>query len=131
MRPPASRNRTWTREEALVELIRGRMTLAGPTTARALAASVATVRKDCETLARGSESTATVPPCDSTIEYVIDSPNPVPAPGSLVVKNGVNRCGTTSSGIPAPESATRTCTRSSDQVATEIAGGRTGRGRHS
>jgi ATP-dependent Lhr-like helicase len=34
---PASRNRAWTREEALVELIRGRMTILGPTTAAALA----------------------------------------------------------------------------------------------
>jgi ATP-dependent helicase Lhr and Lhr-like helicase len=38
--PPASRNRAWTREEALVELIRGRMTILGPTTANALAQSL-------------------------------------------------------------------------------------------
>ncbi|HEX8616794.1 MAG TPA: DEAD/DEAH box helicase [Thermoanaerobaculia bacterium] len=35
--PPASRNRTWSREDALIELIRGRMTILGPTTASALA----------------------------------------------------------------------------------------------
>jgi ATP-dependent Lhr-like helicase len=38
--PPASRNRAWTREEALVELIRGRMTILGPVTAHALAQSL-------------------------------------------------------------------------------------------
>ncbi|PYR20895.1 MAG: ATP-dependent DNA helicase [Acidobacteria bacterium] len=36
--PPASRaSRAWTRADAIVELVRGRMTLVGPTTARALA----------------------------------------------------------------------------------------------
>ncbi|HEX2060124.1 MAG TPA: ATP-dependent DNA helicase, partial [Thermoanaerobaculia bacterium] len=35
--PPASRNRVWTREEALIELIRSRMTITGPITADALA----------------------------------------------------------------------------------------------
>jgi len=34
---PASRNRAWTREEALVELIRSRMTILGPATATTLA----------------------------------------------------------------------------------------------
>jgi ATP-dependent Lhr-like helicase len=34
--PPSRAARTWTTEEALVELVRGRMTIAGPTTARAL-----------------------------------------------------------------------------------------------
>jgi ATP-dependent Lhr-like helicase len=39
--PPASRlSRTWTREEAIVELFRGRLTIIGPTTARELAASL-------------------------------------------------------------------------------------------
>jgi ATP-dependent Lhr-like helicase len=38
--PPASRTaRSWTREDALVEILRGRMALAGPTTVDALAAS--------------------------------------------------------------------------------------------
>ena len=36
--PPATRDaRTWSREEALVEIVRGRMTIAGPTTADELA----------------------------------------------------------------------------------------------
>ncbi len=39
--PPASRaGRPWTREEALVELLRGRMPMLGPTTAEALASSL-------------------------------------------------------------------------------------------
>jgi ATP-dependent Lhr-like helicase len=38
---PASRlSRTWTREEAIVELFRGRLTILGPTTSRELAASL-------------------------------------------------------------------------------------------
>jgi ATP-dependent Lhr-like helicase len=40
--PPASRaGRVWTRDEAIVELLRGRVAIAGPTTARALADSLA------------------------------------------------------------------------------------------
>jgi ATP-dependent Lhr-like helicase len=40
--PPLSRTgRVWTREEAIVELLRGRVTIVGPTTARALAESLA------------------------------------------------------------------------------------------
>ncbi len=45
---PPSRNRAWTREEALVELIRGRMTITGPTTARALAASLQIEERDAD-----------------------------------------------------------------------------------
>jgi ATP-dependent Lhr-like helicase len=37
---PASRAKTWTRDEALVELLRGRMTVVGPITTAAVAASV-------------------------------------------------------------------------------------------
>jgi ATP-dependent Lhr-like helicase len=37
--PPPSRVRAWTRDEAIVELIRGRLTIVGPTTAEELAAS--------------------------------------------------------------------------------------------
>jgi ATP-dependent Lhr-like helicase len=40
--PPASRAaRVWTRDEAILELLRGRVTIVGPTTARALAESLA------------------------------------------------------------------------------------------
>jgi ATP-dependent Lhr-like helicase len=38
--PPASRMRTWTREDALVELLRGRVSITGPVTARELASSL-------------------------------------------------------------------------------------------
>jgi ATP-dependent Lhr-like helicase len=38
--PPPSRIREWSREEAIVEIIRGRMTIVGPTTARELARSL-------------------------------------------------------------------------------------------
>ncbi|HUP60804.1 MAG TPA: DEAD/DEAH box helicase [Thermoanaerobaculia bacterium] len=46
---PASRIRTWTREEAILELIRSRMSLAGPTTARALAQSLAIEENEVNT----------------------------------------------------------------------------------
>ena len=38
--PPPSRVRRWTRDDAIVELLRGRLTLTGPTTADALARSL-------------------------------------------------------------------------------------------
>jgi ATP-dependent helicase Lhr and Lhr-like helicase len=57
---PASRNRAWTREEALVELIRGRMTLTGPTTARALAASLAIEERDADQALLALESEGAV-----------------------------------------------------------------------
>src|SRR5205085_2525204 len=37
---PPSRQKPWTREEAIIELLRGRLTITGPATARALAASL-------------------------------------------------------------------------------------------
>ena len=37
---PASRQKSWTRDEAIIELLRGRLTITGPATARALAASL-------------------------------------------------------------------------------------------
>ncbi|HXJ47602.1 MAG TPA: hypothetical protein VNF91_00405, partial [Candidatus Acidoferrum sp.] len=45
---PASRIRDWSREDALVEIIRGRMSLLGPTTAAALAASINIDVKDAD-----------------------------------------------------------------------------------
>jgi ATP-dependent Lhr-like helicase len=56
--PPASRAaRTWTREEALTEIVRGRMTLLGPTTADAIATSlgVSIAEVDAALLALESE----------------------------------------------------------------------------
>jgi ATP-dependent Lhr-like helicase len=37
---PPSRQKTWSREEAIIELLRGRLTIVGPTTARALGESL-------------------------------------------------------------------------------------------
>jgi ATP-dependent Lhr-like helicase len=45
---PASRIRDWSREDALVEIIRGRMSLLGPTTAPELAASINIDVKDAD-----------------------------------------------------------------------------------
>jgi len=46
---PASRGeRSWTREDALVEFVRGRLTVCGPTTARALAAILGVTDTDIE-----------------------------------------------------------------------------------
>ena len=46
--PPASRIRDWQREEAITEIIRGRMSLLGPTTATELAASMNVEVKDAD-----------------------------------------------------------------------------------
>lgn len=47
--PPSSRMaRTWAREEALVELLRGRLTIVGPATAESLAASVGLAAADVD-----------------------------------------------------------------------------------
>ncbi|HEY0156600.1 MAG TPA: DEAD/DEAH box helicase [Thermoanaerobaculia bacterium] len=54
---PASRNRAWTRDEALVELIRGRMTITGPITAAALARSVGVESVDAALHALENEGT--------------------------------------------------------------------------
>ncbi|HEX2122481.1 MAG TPA: DEAD/DEAH box helicase [Thermoanaerobaculia bacterium] len=48
LKAPASRTRAWTREEALVELIRGRVTITGPATARALAASLGVEEREAD-----------------------------------------------------------------------------------
>src|SRR6185295_6132195 len=44
--PPARAARAWTREGAVVEIIRGRLTVEGPTTAGALAASLSLSEAD-------------------------------------------------------------------------------------
>ena len=46
--PPASRQKTWTREAAILELLRGRISILGPTTARALAASLHIEEREAE-----------------------------------------------------------------------------------
>jgi len=47
--PPPSRVKIWQREDALVEIIRGRMSLLGPTTATELATSLNIEEKDADT----------------------------------------------------------------------------------
>ncbi|HEV7574189.1 MAG TPA: DEAD/DEAH box helicase [Thermoanaerobaculia bacterium] len=46
--PPPSRVKDWQREDAIVEIIRGRMSLLGPTTAAELAASMSIDEKDAD-----------------------------------------------------------------------------------
>jgi ATP-dependent helicase Lhr and Lhr-like helicase len=46
--PPSSRDRVWPRAEAVVEHVRGRMTIAGPITATELAVSLAVDARDIE-----------------------------------------------------------------------------------
>jgi len=46
--PPASRLRAWTRVDAIVELLRGRLTLTGPATAEALASSLEIDRAEAD-----------------------------------------------------------------------------------
>jgi ATP-dependent Lhr-like helicase len=46
--PPPSRIRAWTRDAALIEMVRGRLTLTGPTTADALAATLAVDVQDAD-----------------------------------------------------------------------------------
>jgi len=45
---PPTRDRTWSREEALIELVRGRLSLVGPTTASALADSMSVSEREIE-----------------------------------------------------------------------------------
>jgi ATP-dependent Lhr-like helicase len=53
---PPSRQKVWTREAATIELIRGRMTLLGPTTAAALAQSLAVAIGDVDAALLALES---------------------------------------------------------------------------
>jgi ATP-dependent Lhr-like helicase len=58
---PVSRAaRTWTRDEAIVELLRGRLTITGPTTAAALADSLAIAITEAETALLALESEGVV-----------------------------------------------------------------------
>jgi ATP-dependent Lhr-like helicase len=53
---PPSRQKSWTREAALIELIRGRMALLGPTTATALAQSLGIDQRDVDAALLALES---------------------------------------------------------------------------
>ncbi|HTM26995.1 MAG TPA: DEAD/DEAH box helicase [Vicinamibacterales bacterium] len=57
---PPSRARSWTREQAIVELLRGRLTLIGPVAATALAASLAIDVRDAEAALLALESEGVV-----------------------------------------------------------------------
>ena len=53
-----------------------------------------------------ASSIISVPPWDSIMEWLIDNPNPVPLPTSLVVKKGCKILSRFSIGIPRPLSVT-------------------------
>jgi ATP-dependent Lhr-like helicase len=58
---PASRaSRSWTRDDALAEILRGRLSIVGPTTARALAASLGISEDDANTALVALETDGTV-----------------------------------------------------------------------
>jgi ATP-dependent Lhr-like helicase len=58
--PPSRAARTWTREEAMLEIVRGRLTIAGPTTAAALAASAGVSEADVDAALLALESEGVV-----------------------------------------------------------------------
>ncbi|HKO55907.1 MAG TPA: helicase-related protein, partial [Thermoanaerobaculia bacterium] len=58
--PPSRAARAWTREQALVELVRGRMSILGPTTAAAIASSLAIEIGEVETALLTLESEGVV-----------------------------------------------------------------------
>ncbi|MFL6247658.1 MAG: ATP-dependent DNA helicase, partial [Thermoanaerobaculia bacterium] len=53
---PPSRQKSWTREAAIIEMLRGRMTLLGPTTAAALAQSLVIDERDVDAALLALES---------------------------------------------------------------------------
>ena len=58
--PPTRAERTWTREEAIVELLRGRLGIVGPTTAAALAESLGVAEADADAALLALESEGVV-----------------------------------------------------------------------
>jgi ATP-dependent Lhr-like helicase len=58
--PPSRAARTWTREAAIVELLRGRLSIDGPTTAEALAGSLGIPETDAEAALLALESEGAV-----------------------------------------------------------------------
>jgi ATP-dependent helicase Lhr and Lhr-like helicase len=57
---PPSRQKAWTREEAIIELLRGRLTIVGPTTARALAESLGIEEREADAALLALESEGVV-----------------------------------------------------------------------
>jgi ATP-dependent Lhr-like helicase len=73
---PASRaQRVWRRDEAIAELLRGRLTIAGPTTADALAGSLGISRREADAALLALET-------DGVVLRGRFSPGPVPNPES-------------------------------------------------
>jgi ATP-dependent Lhr-like helicase len=72
--PPARASRVWTREEAIVELLRGRLTLAGPTTAPALAGSLLINDAEADAALQALES-------EGAVLRGVFTPAPFPAGG--------------------------------------------------
>jgi ATP-dependent helicase Lhr and Lhr-like helicase len=58
--PPARADRAWTRDDAIRELLRGRLTILGPTTARSLAGSLSIDESDVDTALLALESEGVV-----------------------------------------------------------------------
>jgi ATP-dependent Lhr-like helicase len=58
--PPSRARRDWTRESAIVELLRGRLAIAGPTTAAALAGGIAIAEGDVDAALLALESEGVV-----------------------------------------------------------------------
>src|SRR5262249_14500516 len=58
--PPSRRNRQWTRSDAIVEMIRGRLTILGPTTALKLGTSLGIREDDAEAALLALESEGAV-----------------------------------------------------------------------
>jgi ATP-dependent Lhr-like helicase len=58
--PPSRMARVWTREEAIVELLRGRLSIVGPTTAAQLAASLCIADDEADTALLALESEGAV-----------------------------------------------------------------------
>jgi len=73
---PSSRIKTWQREDAIVEIIRGRMSLLGPTTAGELAASLNIDEKDADAALLKLESEGAILRGDFT--PTPHSPHPTP-----------------------------------------------------
>src|SRR5262249_34896094 len=57
---PASRQKAWTREEAIIELLRGRLSIAGPVTVRALAESLGVDEREADAALLALESEGVV-----------------------------------------------------------------------
>src|SRR5439155_22787445 len=74
--PPSRAARAWTREAAIIELLRGRLSIIGPATASALAESLAITEADADAALLALES-------EGAVLRGHFSPNPEPPSTSL------------------------------------------------